>query len=63
MSRTTMQATMVARVTGEVPVPDVQRAAGPVPELPADPTVGPGAGTGHTEGTVPICGVSSNRCN
>jgi len=58
-----MQANMVARVTGEVPVPDVQTDAGPVPQLPADPTVGPGAGTGHTKETVQICGVSSSRCN
>jgi hypothetical protein len=58
-----MQATMMTRVTGEIPVPDVQTVAGPVPQLPADTTVGPGAGTGHAKETIPICGVSSSRCN
>jgi hypothetical protein len=42
-----MSATMMTRVTGEIPVPDVQTPAGPCPQLPADTTSGPGAGTGH----------------
>jgi hypothetical protein len=55
----TMSATIMARVTGEVPVHDVQTPAGPVPQLSADTTVGSGGGTGHAKGNFPICGVSS----
>jgi hypothetical protein len=55
----TISATTTVHVAGEVPVPDVQTPAGPIPQLPADTGTGPGAGTGRAQGTGAIRRVSS----